>query len=131
MHQLLSGDWIASGALRLNSRLSLDELADAALFADARTLLEPATPRDRSGGDHVACRGIAGATGSWRDGVRLVAGKDRYQYSRRTRRVVAALALAGFAMEDIFLSPKGLGCFAQARLRARRYPPVRTASTVA
>ena len=40
MHQLLSGDWIASGALRLNGHLSLDELADAALFADARTLLD-------------------------------------------------------------------------------------------
>ena len=40
MHQLLSGDWVASGALRLNGRLSLDELSDAALFADARTLLD-------------------------------------------------------------------------------------------
>jgi hypothetical protein len=40
MHQLLFGDWIGSGALRLNDRLSLDELADAALFADARTLLD-------------------------------------------------------------------------------------------
>jgi len=39
MQQLLSGDWVASGALRLNGGLSLDELADAALFADARTLL--------------------------------------------------------------------------------------------
>ncbi len=39
MHQLLCGDWVASGALRLNGRLSLDELADAALFADASTLL--------------------------------------------------------------------------------------------
>lgn len=40
MGQLLSGDWISQGALRLNDALTLDELADAALLADARTLLD-------------------------------------------------------------------------------------------
>jgi hypothetical protein len=40
MGQLLSGDWISQGALRLNDALTLNELADAALLADARTLLD-------------------------------------------------------------------------------------------
>ncbi|MBK5187232.1 MAG: hypothetical protein JJD97_03245 [Gemmatimonadaceae bacterium] len=37
--QLLQGDWTSEGALRLNERLTLDELAGAAILADARTLL--------------------------------------------------------------------------------------------
>lgn len=37
---LLYGDWASQGALRLNEHLSLAELADAPLFADARTLLD-------------------------------------------------------------------------------------------
>jgi hypothetical protein len=40
MIQLLNGDWITDGALRLNSRLTLDDLAGAPILADARVLLE-------------------------------------------------------------------------------------------
>ncbi|MDQ6634486.1 MAG: hypothetical protein M3Z10_06975 [Gemmatimonadota bacterium] len=39
MSQLLYGDWTSHGALRLNDALSLNELAGAAILADARTLL--------------------------------------------------------------------------------------------
>lgn len=38
--QLLHGDWKSVGALRLNDGVSLDELADSAVLADARTILE-------------------------------------------------------------------------------------------
>ncbi|MGH7689253.1 MAG: hypothetical protein ACREN3_06585, partial [Gemmatimonadaceae bacterium] len=37
--QLLTGDWASRGALRLEENLALGELADAPIFADARTLL--------------------------------------------------------------------------------------------
>jgi hypothetical protein len=40
MSQLLYGDWASRGALRLDETLSLDELSSAAVFADARVLLE-------------------------------------------------------------------------------------------
>ena len=40
MGQLLYGDWTSEGALRLSETLALDELADAAIFSDARTILE-------------------------------------------------------------------------------------------
>lgn len=40
MQQLLYGDWKSTGALRLNERLTLDDLSAAAMLADARTLLE-------------------------------------------------------------------------------------------
>ena len=40
MAQLLYGDWVSKGALRLNEKLSLADLADPPLFADARTLLD-------------------------------------------------------------------------------------------
>jgi hypothetical protein len=38
--QLLSGDWEASGALRVRDDLTLADAGDAPLFADARTLLD-------------------------------------------------------------------------------------------
>jgi len=38
--QLLFGDWIHTGALRLNSALAPDELVGAPILADAQTLLE-------------------------------------------------------------------------------------------
>jgi hypothetical protein len=40
MRQLLYGDWKSQGALRLEERLTLDDLAGAPILADARTLLE-------------------------------------------------------------------------------------------
>ncbi|MEP6495762.1 MAG: hypothetical protein ABJF01_23965 [bacterium] len=40
MSQLLYGDWISQGALRLNDALRSSELEGAAILADARTLLE-------------------------------------------------------------------------------------------
>jgi hypothetical protein len=40
MSQLLYGDWISVGTLRLNDGLTLNELVDAAFLADARTLLD-------------------------------------------------------------------------------------------
>lgn len=40
MSQLLYGDWVSQGALHLNENLSLADLADSALLADARSLLE-------------------------------------------------------------------------------------------
>lgn len=40
MSQLLYGDWTSRGALRLTETLTLDELAGAAIFSDARTILE-------------------------------------------------------------------------------------------
>ncbi len=40
MSQLLYGDWTSQGALRLNDALTLDELDDAPVLADARTLLD-------------------------------------------------------------------------------------------
>lgn len=40
MSQLLYGDWVSQGALRLNEGLALEELGEAAFLADARTLLE-------------------------------------------------------------------------------------------
>lgn len=38
--QLLHGDWTSEGALRLTETLALDELTDALIFSDARTILE-------------------------------------------------------------------------------------------
>jgi hypothetical protein len=38
--QLLHGDWMSEGALRLDETLAHEELAGAAILADARTLLE-------------------------------------------------------------------------------------------
>lgn len=40
MGQLLYGNWISEGALRLSDTLTLNELAGAPVLADARTLLE-------------------------------------------------------------------------------------------
>lgn len=40
MGQLLYGDWKSQGALRLEERLTLDDLSSAAILSDARTLLE-------------------------------------------------------------------------------------------
>jgi hypothetical protein len=40
MGQLLYGDWISQGALRLSHALTLNELVEAPVVADARTLLE-------------------------------------------------------------------------------------------
>jgi hypothetical protein len=40
MTQLLYGDWVSQGALRLNEELTHEELAGAAILADARLLLE-------------------------------------------------------------------------------------------
>ena len=40
MFQLLYGDWVSQGALRLNEALTHEELAGAAILADARLLLE-------------------------------------------------------------------------------------------
>lgn len=40
MSQLLYGDWISQGALRLNEGLTLSDLTGAAILADARTLLD-------------------------------------------------------------------------------------------
>jgi len=40
MHQLLYGDWVSEGALRLNEALTHEELSGAAILADARVLLE-------------------------------------------------------------------------------------------
>jgi hypothetical protein len=40
MSQLLYGDWVSQGALRLNDGLTLSELSDAAILADARALLD-------------------------------------------------------------------------------------------
>jgi len=40
MIQLLNGDWMTDGAVRLDARLTLDDLAGAPILADARTLLE-------------------------------------------------------------------------------------------
>lgn len=40
MGELLYGDWAARGALRLNEALTLPEVADAPILADARTLLD-------------------------------------------------------------------------------------------
>jgi len=40
MYALLYGDWKSTGALRLDERLTLDDLAGAAILTDARTLLE-------------------------------------------------------------------------------------------
>jgi hypothetical protein len=40
MYQLLYGDWVSEGALRLNEKLTHEELAGAAILADARVLLE-------------------------------------------------------------------------------------------
>ncbi|HEY4219139.1 MAG TPA: hypothetical protein VGM67_18480 [Gemmatimonadaceae bacterium] len=40
MAQLLYGDWAESGAVRLDQTVTLAECSDAALFADARTLLD-------------------------------------------------------------------------------------------
>jgi hypothetical protein len=40
MSQLLYGDWTTTGALRLNDALTLEDLAGAALLADARTVLQ-------------------------------------------------------------------------------------------
>ena len=40
MSQLLYGDWVSEGALRLNEELTHEELAGAAILADARLLLE-------------------------------------------------------------------------------------------
>lgn len=40
MYQLLYGDWVSVGALRLNEELAHEELAGAAILADARVLLE-------------------------------------------------------------------------------------------
>jgi hypothetical protein len=39
VQQLLSGDWFTWGALRLNRQLTVEDVGDAPLFADARTLL--------------------------------------------------------------------------------------------
>jgi len=40
MAQLLYGDWVSQGALRLNEELTHEELAGAAILSDARLLLE-------------------------------------------------------------------------------------------
>ena len=40
MSQLLYGDWMSRGAIRLNRTLTLNELAGSPLLADARTLLD-------------------------------------------------------------------------------------------
>ena len=40
MAQVLYGDWIAHGALRVDEKLTIEELQGVAFFADARTVLE-------------------------------------------------------------------------------------------
>ncbi len=62
VHQLLNGDWKLKGALRLNERLTFDELASSAMLADARTLLayvDAEGPIKETAGGHLARTGVA------------------------------------------------------------------------